>query len=236
MNAAHCRSRFTAEDFQFVVRTLARSRTDAVSLVELLTDEESRDAVLDHDLLAAELVDACSCVRVSPFFYFYVLTRRVFREKGLSDRVLADYVAAVLVAFSRRQRMPSPGGDEAEAAFLYVSDLIGRLNGADEREAYLQRAFLADYTLFAAGIFAERVKAHAERRGGPDISFYEDIGRASYLAASRHRMAKSLQIHETLGALAERFHEIRRALNYLAENLLHLSPPAPPFVLNPTGT
>ncbi len=234
MSAAHCRSRFTAEDFQFVVRTLARSRKDAVGLVELLTDEEARDAILDHDLLTAELMDDCACVRVSPFFYFYVLTRRVFREKDLPDRMLADYVAAVLVAFSRRQRVPSVHGDEAEAAFLYVSDLIAKLNMSGDSDGYLQRAYLADYTLFASGIFAERVKAHAERRGGPGLSFYEEIGRASYRAASRHRMAKSLELQDTLGALAERFHEIRCALNYLAENLLHLSQPLAP-VFHPAG-
>lgn len=230
MNARRCRCRLTAEDFQFVVRTLARSQSDAVSLVELLTDDEARDAVLDHELLARELVEDCACLRVSPFLYFYVLTRRVFCQQGLAERALADYVAAVLVAFSERQRVPSSGADQAEAAFLYLSDLIGRLGGVEGTEGYLQRAYLADYSLFASGIFAERVKAYAERRGGPDLSFYEEIGRSSYRAVSRHRLARSLEIQDTLAVLAERFHEIRCALNYLAENLLHLSQPPHPVV------
>ena len=54
MIRANCRARFTAADFDFVVRALARSRQDNVSLVELLSDAETRDHVLDHP----ELVEA----------------------------------------------------------------------------------------------------------------------------------------------------------------------------------
>jgi hypothetical protein len=42
MIRANCRARFTAADFDFVVRTLARSQTDQVSLVESF--ERSRNA------------------------------------------------------------------------------------------------------------------------------------------------------------------------------------------------
>jgi hypothetical protein len=48
MIRANCRARFTAADFDFVVRTLARSQTDQVSLVGLLSDLETRDSILDH--------------------------------------------------------------------------------------------------------------------------------------------------------------------------------------------
>ena len=44
MITANCRDRFTAEDFDFVVQTLARSERDSVNLVDLLTDAEARDA------------------------------------------------------------------------------------------------------------------------------------------------------------------------------------------------
>ena len=54
MIRANCRERFTAADFDFVVRTLARSRTDHVSLADLLSDAETRDFVLD----SPRLVDA----------------------------------------------------------------------------------------------------------------------------------------------------------------------------------
>src|SRR5215471_12863169 len=43
MIRANCRARFTAADFDFIVRTLARSQTDQVSLVDLLSEIETRD-------------------------------------------------------------------------------------------------------------------------------------------------------------------------------------------------
>ena len=51
MIQANCRDRFTAEDFDFVVKTLSKSPGDSVGLQELLTDAEVRDTVLDHELL-----------------------------------------------------------------------------------------------------------------------------------------------------------------------------------------
>ena len=42
MIRANCRARFTAADFDFVVRTLARSPNDRVSLFDLLSDVETQ--------------------------------------------------------------------------------------------------------------------------------------------------------------------------------------------------
>jgi len=44
MIRANCRARFTAADFDFIVRTLARSQSDQVSLVDLLSDVDTRDS------------------------------------------------------------------------------------------------------------------------------------------------------------------------------------------------
>jgi len=54
MIQANCRARFTAADFDFVVRTLARSQDEHISLVDLLAVAETRDAILDN----RRLVDA----------------------------------------------------------------------------------------------------------------------------------------------------------------------------------
>src|SRR5438046_8484325 len=75
MIQANCRSRFTAADFDFVVRSLARSQSESISLVDLLADSETRDSVID----SPSLVEACVCsdsrVRLSFLFYFYVFAR-----------------------------------------------------------------------------------------------------------------------------------------------------------------
>ena len=101
MIQANCRARFTAADFDFVVRTLARSKTDHVSLVDLLSDVETRDSILDHP----RLVDAILCnaghLHISSQFYFYVLARHVLQQAGIVDRKLCDYVGSLLETFSR---------------------------------------------------------------------------------------------------------------------------------------
>ena len=81
---------------------------------------------------------------------------------------------------------------------------------------------MANYTLFLSGMFAERVHAHAERRGAPGISFYEAIGQSSYLSVARHPQAKRTEHHTIFEQLGNEFHHVRLALNNLAETLLHL--------------
>ena len=87
---------------------LAKSQSDAVSLVDLLSDEAERDAILDHDLIYDSLVDETGCLQVSAAFYFYILTRRVLRRVSLDERALTDYVAAVLLAFSNINQLQAP--------------------------------------------------------------------------------------------------------------------------------
>ena len=71
MIQANCRARFTAADFQFIVRTLARSPNDQVSLVDLLSDAETRDAVLDHPRLVDAILSHTGQLSISSSFYFY---------------------------------------------------------------------------------------------------------------------------------------------------------------------
>ena len=73
MIRANCRARFTAADFDFVVRTLARSQTDQVSLVDLLSDVETRDSILDHprlvDAILSITADSCESRRNFTFTF-----------------------------------------------------------------------------------------------------------------------------------------------------------------------
>ena len=75
MIQANCRARFTAADFDFVVRTLARSQSESVSLVDLLADSETRDSVIDSPRLVEAILCNDSQLRISSQFYFYVLAR-----------------------------------------------------------------------------------------------------------------------------------------------------------------
>ncbi len=221
MIQANCRAQFTADDFSFVVRVLAKSPRDAVSLVSLLSDEAERDAVLDHDLVYESVVDSTGCLQVSAAFYFYVLTRRVLRRVALDERALTDYVAAVLLAFSRTSQLR--GQDEAPSrSFAYLSDLMAQANACPPEQAYLVRVHMANYALFLSGMFAERVQARVERRGGPGLSFYEAIGQSTFRSVAGHPQARRTQLEAIFRLLGDEFRRVRVALNDLTSTLLHL--------------
>lgn len=225
MIQANCRAQFTADDFSFVVRVLSKSPRDAVSLVSLLSDEAERDAILDHDLVYSSLVDQAGCLQVSAAFYFYVLTRRVLRRVSLDERALTDYVAAVLLAFSHTNQLRSAGdppGPSPGSSFVYISDLLTRLHAAPPDQAYLLRTHLANYALFLSGMFADRVHAHAERRGAPGIRFYEAVGQSSYLSIARHPHSRRTELGAIFEMLGNDFRRVRLALNDLTDTLLHL--------------
>src|SRR3989449_3764090 len=123
MIRANCRALFTATDFDFIVRTVARLQTDHVYLVDFLSDVETRDSILDHPRLVEAILSNCGHLRISSQFYFYVLARHVLQQGGIGDRKLCDYVASLLEAFSRASRLQI--SDETHhLAEQYISDML----------------------------------------------------------------------------------------------------------------
>lgn len=220
MIKANCRDRFTAADFDFVVRTLCRCEGDAVTLVELLTDEEARDAVLDHPMLVEAVLEQSAALSISPQLYFYILIRHVLKQTGLADRAVSDYVASLLENFSQTARMCSPGNGSS-GPIQYLSDMLIALRNASPVQAFLIRAHVGNYSLFITGIFHETVQSRSQR-GGPDVSFYEEMGSANYKAAASHQVARSVALTGVYDQLAAGFHDMRIALNRLSDTLLHL--------------
>lgn len=220
MIQANCRDRLTGDDFAFVTKTLATSPEAGVSLVELLTDAESRDAVLDHECLAGAILSQGGHLSISAQLYFYVLSRRVLRQAGLEQRPLADYVASLLEQFSRTSRLSAPG-QEAVHGVTYLCDLLTALQTADSSRAFLLRTHAGDYALFLTGIFHEAVERRS-RRGAPGASYYQDVGRSNYRLASQHAVARRCGLAPIYEQLADDFPRVRGALNELADRLLNL--------------
>ncbi len=229
MVRANCRERFTAADFEFVVRTLARSQTDPVSLVALLSDSETRDSILDHPRLVDAILSHAGQLAISSQFYFYVLARHVLRQAGLKDRKLCDYVASLLETFSRMTDLRSPHLTE-EHGRQYISDLLIALTHATAEQTFLLRAHVGNYALFVTGIFHENTQRRS-LRGAPDMKFYEQIGRTNYQLVSSHATARRCELDGVFEELAERFRDVRLALNQLSDQLLNLDEDAGPSLL-----
>jgi hypothetical protein len=216
MIRANCRERFTAADFDFIVRTLARSPNDRVSLVDLLSDAETRDSVLDNPRLVEAILSNPIQLRISSQFYFYVLARHVLRQASINDRKLCDYVASLLEAFSRANQQ-----NIDNRAHEYISDMLIALQRVTPEQAFLLRAHVGNYSLFLTGIFHESALRRHER-GGPDLQFYEQVGRTNYHLVAEHETARRCELDDVFGNLAEQFHAVRLALNELSDRLLNL--------------
>src|SRR6266568_4678625 len=100
----NCRVQFAAEDIEFIVSVLGQKLGTADCLIKLLSDEESRDLILDDEALFHALLERRGCLNVSTRFYFYVLVRHVFRRSDILDRAVADYVAELLAEFVLAER------------------------------------------------------------------------------------------------------------------------------------
>jgi hypothetical protein len=224
MIRANCRDRFTAEDFSFIVRTLGKSRADSVSLTALLSDQETRDSILDHDLLFQAILSETAQLSISPQLYFYVLTRHVLKESGMPDRRMCDYIASLLETFSRSARLKSPAAPSADGSaqpIQYLSDMMLALRNASPAQTFLIRAHAGNYSLFLSGIFPGTVHRRSER-GAPDISYYEDLGRMNFKVVAGHSFARTAELRDIYNALAEHFREVRLALNRLSDTLLNI--------------
>lgn len=220
MIRANCRVQLTADDFSFIVRALSLSPSSQTSLVELLCDENERDAILEHEALAAAILESPESIAISPRLLFYVLCRRVLKETRVNSRESSDYIASLLEKFLHSGRLYSPE-EMTGHDMRYVSDMLKVLMRATPREAFVVRTHIANYALFLSGIFYEHIQKKT-LRGGPDVSFYEMVGKSSFALAAQNREAKRFCLGSVYSELAEGFQEVRLALNQLADRFLHL--------------
>ena len=219
----NCRAQFSAEDIDFIVEALGKKGRDC--LVDLLKDEESRDLILDDELLFRAVLERPECLRISTHLYFYILVRNVFRGSGLVERQLADYVAEVLAEFSQMHRTRRRVDGQSRPTDYFV-DMLAALKTADDITSFFIRAHMGNYSLFLSGVFPDHIRMRSERRGAPDIRYYEEIGRSSFRAASDHRLARKYDVADIFTTLSERFQTTRKALNDLGDRLISLEPQA----------
>jgi hypothetical protein len=205
----------------FILSVLGRRMGDAECLVRLLSDEESRDLILDDEALFHALIERRGCLRVSSRFYFYILVRTVFRRSGIQDRAVADYVAELLAEFAQaeRGRCVIPG---RPIPLDYFFEMLAALETADERTSFLIRAHIGNYSLFLSGVFPDRIRFRAEMRGFPDVKYFEALGRTQYRVAGDHRLARRYELTPIFNTLAERFQTTRLALNDIADRLFSI--------------
>jgi hypothetical protein len=221
---SNCRAQFAAEDIEFILSVLGGKIGTADCLVKLLADEDSRDLILDDEALLHALLERRGCLKISSRFYFYILVRNVFRRSDIQDRAVADYVAELLTQFALEERSRCLVAGQLNP-LDYFFEMLGALNVADDRTSFYLRVHMGNYSLFLAGVFPDRIRFRAEKRGFPDLKYYEGIGRTQYRVASDHRLAQRYDLTNVFSTLSERFGATRLALNDIADRLFSLGDP-----------
>ena len=226
MILANLRQHLTRDDAQLALRLIARGSSDVIEEAETTLRDVGLDALLDDPRLRTGLMESRQGSHASLPLFAYVVVRHALRDVGEGDRVLADYVASILLHFGLAGRA-SRVSDSDDEIYSTLAELSGALEGADAPRSFLVRAHLGNYALWMTGIFPDYIETRRWRRGGPDLEYFEEMGRRGFTLAADHRLAAQHGLTTLFAAAAARFPILRQALNNISDALLfphHHSP------------
>jgi hypothetical protein len=216
MILANTRQHLTRNDAQLAVRVLARGSDAELSVLESRLANDGIDAILDDPELPTALVRSTTGAHASLPLFTYVMVRHALRRLGEGDRLLADYLSALVVHFGTRDRAVRVGESD-DQIYAALTDLLSDVNDPDARRSFLVRAHLGNYALWLSGIFPDYVEQRRWNRGGPQLEYYEEMGRRGFQLAAEHRLAEEHGLAPLYAAAADRFGLLRLALNSLSD-------------------
>jgi hypothetical protein len=219
MIQATVRHHLTRDDAQLVARLISRDSGQPLEEIERVLSDEGIDAVLDDPRLPSALMRNGQGGRASLPLFMYVMVRHALRRVGEDDRRLADYVAAILMHFGMRDnaRRISAADDQV---YDSLAALLADVDDPDGRRSFLVRTHLGNYALWLSGLFPDYIEHRRWRRGGPDLDYYEEMGRRGFQLAAGHRLADDHGLTTLFATAAERFGLLRVALNDVSDSLL----------------
>lgn len=219
MIVADVRSRLTRDDVALVLSLLAQHGGEARERGEDTLRDRGLDALLDDPALLPALVETPRGGHASLPLFAYVLVRHALLQVGERDRVLADYAASVVLHFGLRDRAQRIHGSDDEV-YDTLATLLEAAERSEPRRAFLVRAHLGNYALWLSGMFPDHIAHREWRRGGPTIGYFEEMGRRGFRMAAGHRLATEHGVATLFGLAAERFPQLRIALNRISDALL----------------
>jgi len=218
MIRANTRGRLSAADLQLVVLVLSRGSAQRRVYLERLLAAEGPDPLLDAPELLERLLTVRAMLVPSPPLFFYVLMRHALRQAGLDDRELADYLAALLLDFGRGDRAWRVDRHD-DAKHQYLVELLADLEATAGERRFKVMVHLGNYALWLAGLFPDYIAARHRRKGGPDVTYYDALGRRGFRLASDHALAAQYGLDVLLRTASERFPALRGALNGVSDRV-----------------
>jgi len=218
MILANTRGQLKANDLQLVLLLLSRGSATRRAALEQQLTQEGPDSLLE----SADLPEALLAVRTilvpSPALFFYVMVRQALRTAEVDDRELADYLAAMLLEFGRRERAYQVDWND-DQRHRYVIDILADLELSQGARRFKVMVHLGNYALWLAGIFPDYIAARQLRSGGPDLSYYDTLGRRGFELASDHALADHYNLETVFRSAVDRYPEVRGALNDISERV-----------------
>jgi hypothetical protein len=219
MILADTRHHLTRDDAQLVARLIARDSGRELSQVEQQLADRGIDAVLDDPRLPAALLRSRQGACASLPLFAYVMVRHALTRLGEEDRLLADYLASLLLNFGLRDRAWRVGTSD-DQVYTTLAELFADVDDPDGRRSFLVRTHLGNYALWISGFFPDHIEHRRSRRGGPDLDYFEEMGRRGFQLAADHRLAENHGMATLYATAAERFGLLRAALNDVSDTLL----------------
>jgi hypothetical protein len=216
---ADTRHSLTRDDAQLVARLIARDSGTDLAQVERELADHGIDAVLDDPRLPGALLRIGQGGNASLPLFAYVMVRQALQRLGEQDRRLADYLASLMLHFGLRDRAFKVGETD-DQLYTTLADLSADLDDPDARRSFLVRTHLGNYALWVSGFFPDMIEHRRWRRGGPDLDYYEEMGRRGFQLAAEHRLAGDHGLATLYATAAERFGVLRAALNEVSDTLL----------------
>lgn len=219
MILANMRGRLKAGDLQLVLLLLSRGSAVRRATLEQRLEREGPDPLLDAPELPEGLLKVRTMLMPSEVLFFYVMVRHALLQADVAEPDVADYLAALLLEFGQRDRARRVDWND-DQSHRYLVDIVSDLESSSGPRRFRVLAHLGNYALWLAGLFPQYIEARRIRRGGPDLTYYDSLGRRGYAMASDHELADRYQLERVFATAAERFPTIRSALNDLSERVL----------------
>lgn len=219
MILADTRHQLTRDDAQLVARLIARDSGAELSQIEQILSDRGIDAVLDDPRLPGALLRSRQGACASLPLFAYVMVRHALRRLGEEDRLLADYLAALMLHFGLRDRAWRVS-DADDQLYTTLADLFADVDDPDGRRSFFVRTHLGNYALWVSGFFPDYIEHRRWRKGGPDLDYFETMGRRGFQLAADHRLAENHGMATLYATAAERFGLLRAALNDVSDALL----------------
>jgi hypothetical protein len=219
MIRADVRGLLSRDDAQLALRLIARGSHSEYEQMEGRLREEGIDALLDDPRLLAALVKTGRGAHASFPLFSYVVVRHALRAAGEADATLADFVASILMHFGTRDTAHRISAVD-DQTYDTLAELSGDVDDPDARRSFLVRTHLGNYALWLSGLYPDYIESRRWRRGGPDLEYFEEMGRRGYQMAADHGMSAQLGLTALFALAAERFALLRIALNNVSDALL----------------